>query len=230
MNKILVLFSGGVDSTVCLFKAINEVGVKNVLALSFDYGQKNINELDKAKEICDYLKVEHIIINIKDAFKFSTSSLIKSSNKKIPHISYEKQFLKLGPKDEVSTNVAFRNGVMFSISASIALSKKINRIYSGLHMEDEIINQMYPDRSKKFTSVMSLLVNIGTNNKVSLMLPLINMNKKEVIGLAKKINVPFEKTWTCLEDDKNPCGKCSACIERIKGFKDNNIIDPLNYK
>lgn len=230
MNKILVLFSGGIDSTVCLIKAIGEVGLKNVLALSIDYGQNNIKELDKAKEICDFYKVEHIIINLKDAFKYCNSSLIKSSNKKIPHISYEKQFLKLAPQDEVSTNVAFRNGVMISVSASIALSKKINKIYIGLHCEDEIKNHMYPDRSKKFINVMSLLVNSGTNNKVSLISPLIDMNKKEIVNLASKLKVPFEKTWTCYEDDKSPCGKCSACIERIKGFQDNNINDPLNYK
>ena len=100
-NKVVVLFSGGIDSTVCLAQAVKIYGNKNVIAVSFDYGQNNSKELIQSKEICDYYKVEHVVIDIKNIFEFSNSSLIKKSNRDIPHETYDVQYKKLKENENV---------------------------------------------------------------------------------------------------------------------------------
>ena len=229
-NKIIVLFSGGIDSTVCLAKAVKEVGKENVLALSIDYGQNNIRELNAVNDICKYYDVKNEVIDLSNVFKYSSSSLIKSSNHKIPHETYDKQYLKLGPKDDVSTNVSFRNGVFFSVCASYAISKKYDTIYNGIHREDGVAYELYPDCSSEFSDYMAKAIYKGSNGKVNLISPLVEMRKKEIIALGKELEIPFEKTWTCYEDDELPCGKCTACMDRIKGFEENGLKDVVKYK
>ena len=229
-NKIIVLFSGGIDSTVCLAKAVKEVGKENVLALSIDYGQNNIKEFNASEDICNYYGVERIIIDLKNVFKYSASSLIKSSKHKIPHETYDKQYLKLGPNDDVSTNVSFRNGVMFSVAASYAISKKYNIIYNGIHREDGVAYQLYPDCSSEFSGYMAQAIDKGSSGRVKLVSPLVEMRKKDIIALGIELEIPFEKTWTCYEDDDLPCGKCTACMDRIKGFEENGLKDKIKYK
>ena len=92
-NKAIVLFSGGIDSTVCLALAINKYNKSNVMALIIDYGQNNDKELNSAKEICKYYDVKYELINLREVFKYSNSSLIKESNNKIPYMSYSIQYL-----------------------------------------------------------------------------------------------------------------------------------------
>ncbi len=229
-NKVVVLFSGGIDSTVCLAQAVKIYGNKNVIAVSFDYGQNNSKELIQSKEICDYYKVEHVVIDIKNIFEFSNSSLIKKSNRDIPHETYDVQYKKLKENENVSTNVPFRNGVMLSICASFALSKNAKVIYYGIHHEEGIAHELYPDCSSEFDYAMDMAIYTGTGKKVSIVSPLVEMSKKEIIELGTKLKIPFNLTWTCYEDNEYACGKCTACIDRIKAFKENDLVDPIKYE
>ena len=225
--KALVIFSGGLDSTICLAKAIEDFGKKNVTALSFDYGQKNYKELIKAEELTSEYKIKHIKMNICSLFETSNSSMLRHSDREIPKETYDEQVKKLKGNEDVSTNVPFRNGLMLSIAASIALSKKIDIIYYGIHLENGIARSLYPDCGEEFNNAINEAIYIGTGKKVKVIAPLVNMTKKEIVALGAKMKVPFEKTWTCYENDEHPCGKCTACMDRIAGFKENNLIDPL---
>lgn len=229
-NKVVVMFSGGIDSTVCLAQAIKIYGKNSVIALSFDYGQNNSKELIKSREICNYYKVEHYIMDIKKIFEYSDSSLIKKSNNNIPHESYDEQYKKLKNNEDVSTNVPFRNGVLLSICASFALSKKASIVYYGIHREDGIAYSLYPDCSSEFDYAMDLAIYSGTGQKVSICSPLVDMSKKDIIKLGIKLKVPFELTWTCYEDGEKACGKCTACMDRLKGFKENDLEDKIKYE
>ena len=229
-TKVVVMLSGGIDSTVCLAQAIKIYGKSNVIALSFDYGQNNSKELIKSREICEYYKVEHNIIDIKNIFKDSSSSLIKNSKNDIPHESYDDQYKKLKDNEDVSTNVPFRNGVLLSICASYALTKKASVVYYGIHREDGVAYQLYPDCSSDFDYAMDLAIYTGTGKKVSICSPLVDMSKKDIIALGTKLKVPFELTWTCYEDNEKACGKCTACTDRLKGFKENNLEDKIKYE
>ena len=230
MEKALVLFSGGIDSTICLALAIKKYGIKNVVALSINYGQRNEKELEAAKSIAKFYKVNHEIINISNLFKYSNSSMLKSSSKEIPKETYSKQLKKINENERVSTNVPFRNGLMLSICASYALENGYSVIYYGIHREDGVAYSLYPDCSFEFNYYMNLAIEAGTGNDVSIYAPLVNYGKSEIIKIGLDENVPFELTWTCYISDDFPCGECTACLDRIKAFKENNINDKLIYK
>lgn len=229
MKKVLVLFSGGIDSTVCLVLAIKKYKKENVNALGIYYGQKNDKELLKAKEISKYYGVYYDEIDISNILKVSSSSMLKTSNIDIPHISYDEQYKNLKEGEDVSTNVPFRNGLMLSVCTTYAISKNIDEIYYGIHKEEGIARSLYPDCDEDFNMAMNLAIYIGSGKKVKINAPLSGMLKDEVIALGLKLNIPLNLTWTCYEDKEIPCGKCTACTDRIKGFQKNNMIDPLKY-
>ena len=162
--KILVLLSGGVDSTTALAKAIEKVGKENVIALSIIYGQKHDREINSCIEVAKYYGVEHLYLDLTMIFKYSNCSLLKQSNGKIPYESYDEQ-VRGSNGTPVSTYVPFRNGLFLSASASIAISKGCDIIYYGAHSDDACGNA-YPDCSPEFTNFMNKAIYIGSGNQV----------------------------------------------------------------
>ena len=141
--KALVLASGGVDSTTCLGLAVNKYGKENVIALTVAYGQKHTKEIEAARKTAEYYEVEHLYLDLEPIFRYSDCSLLKHSDREIPHESYAEQ-LKETDGSPVSTYVPFRNGLFLSSAASIALSKNCSVIYYGAHADDAAGNA-YPD-------------------------------------------------------------------------------------
>ena len=225
--QVVVIFSGGIDSTVCLAKAIKKYGNKNVCCLGFNYGQKNIRELECAKKIADYYDVNLDILDISNLFKYSDCSMLSTSSKEIPKITYDEQVKELKEDEDVSTNVPFRNGLLLSIACSYAISKNIKTVYYGIHMEAGVAYSFYPDCSKEFNRAINKAIYIGSGEKVKVEAPLVNFSKREIIGIGNYLKVPFELTWTCYEEGDKPCLECTACRDRILGFKENGMIDPL---
>lgn len=150
--RVLILLSGGVDSSTCLAMAVNEYGKENVVALSTSYGQKHTKELESARKIADYYQVELIEIDLGKIFSYSDCSLLSHSKKEIPQGSYDKQ-LKESDGEKISTYVPFRNGLFLSTAASIALSRNCQLIYYGAHSDDSA-GEAYPDCSVEFNEAM----------------------------------------------------------------------------
>jgi len=227
--KALVLSSGGVDSTTCLALAIEEVGKDNVTTVSIRYGQKHSIELDKAKEIAEHYKVNHQVIDLTETGIMDNSkcSLLTSSGVDIEHGDYASQIDKQ-TSGIVNTYVPFRNGLILSSAAALALSLYPDNeidIYLGAHADDNA-GAAYADCTPEFTKTIGQAINLGTYGKVNIKTPLINLNKAEVIREGLKLNTPYHLTWSCYEGGGNPCGKCATCIDREIAFKLNNISDP----
>ena len=89
--KALVLASGGVDSTTCLGLAVNKYGKENVIALTVAYGQKHTKEIEAARKTAEYYGVEHLYLDLEPIFRYSDCSLLKHSDREIPHESYAEQ-------------------------------------------------------------------------------------------------------------------------------------------
>jgi len=225
--KVLVLLSGGIDSAVCLALAVKKYGKENVSTITFNYGQKNVQELKSCKKIAKYYEVENNIVDISNIFTSTSCSLLKSSKKEIPKISYNEQYKE---DKKTSMNVPFRNGIMLSICAGYALDKKASVIYYGIHKEEGVAELLYPDCGEDFNLSMNLAIFIGSGKEVQIEAPLAVMYKKDIIKLGKKLKVPFELTWTCYESGNKSCGKCCACVDRLKGFKENKMEDPIEYE
>ena len=118
-EKVLVLVSGGLDSTTCLAREVKRVGSENVVALSIYYGQKHDKEIASAKAVTDYYHVEWLQLNLTKIFQFSNSSLLSHSDVEIPKESYGDQLAETDG-ELVSTYVPFRNDLFLSSAASMA--------------------------------------------------------------------------------------------------------------
>lgn len=223
--RVLVLTSGGIDSTTCLGMAVEKYGKENVVAMSVSYGQKHSKEIEASKEVAKYYDVEYIYINLADIFKYSDCSLLEHSDKDIPHDTYANQ-IKETDGEPVSTYVPFRNGLFLSTAASVAIAKECSVIYYGAH-SDDAAGSAYPDCSVEFNKAISEAIYVGSGKSVKVEAPFVQLNKKDIVKEGLKINVPYHLTWSCYEGKDKPCGKCGTCIDREKAFELNGVVDPL---
>lgn len=222
--KALVLSSGGVDSTTCLAMAVKEYGRENVVSLSITYGQKHKKELESAKKIAEFYKIEYECLDLTKIFSYSNCSLLEHSKKEIAKESYAKQLEKTEGKP-VETYVPFRNGLFLSSAASIALAKDCQVIYYGAHRDDAAGNA-YPDCSKEFQNAMKNAIFEGSGGQLTLLAPFISVAKAEVVKKGLELKVPYELTWSCYEGGDKPCGCCGTCLDRREAFLANGVDDP----
>ena len=224
MEKALVLFSGGLDSSTCLAIAVDKYGSENVTALSIYYGQKHKKEIEASDKVAQYYNVEHLKMDLSKIFEFSDCSLLSNSHEEIPEKSYAQQIEESDGKP-VSTYVPFRNGLFISAAASIALSKGCSVIYYGAHSDDAAGNA-YPDCSEEFNGAMGQAVYIGSGKQLRIEAPFVSLTKADVVKIGLMLKVPYEMTWSCYEGGEKPCGKCGTCIDRAEAFAKNGVKDP----
>ena len=229
MERAIVLSSGGVDSTTCVGLAIEKFGKDSVSTVSVYYGQRHNKELECAEKIAKYYNVPHHVIDLSNTgiFNNSNCSLLAHSTDTIKHKSYAEQIFSDGDTI-VNTYVPFRNGLILSAVAALALSlypQDDISIYLGIHADD-VVNNAYADCSVEFAEYMNKAVSFGTYNKVKLLSPLVTFNKSQVVAEGLRLGVPYELTWSCYEGGDKPCGKCATCLDREKAFKDNGVEDP----
>ncbi len=223
-EKVLVLVSGGVDSTTCLGLAVSRYGKDNVVALSVSYGQKHEKEIECSKKITEYYGVEHLYLDLEKIFEYSDCSLLTHSTKEVPEEEYAEQLTKTDGKP-VSTYVPFRNGLFLSSAASIALSKGCSYIFYGAHSDDAAGNA-YPDCSDAFNTAMNEAIYQGSGKQLQIEAPFVNMNKADVVKKGLELGVPYELTWSCYEGKDKPCMVCGTCRDRAKAFAANGVEDP----
>ena len=229
MKKALVLNSGGVDSTTCVSLAVKELGKENVTTVSVYYGQKHKKELECAEKVAQYYGVDHRVIDLSNTGIMNDSNcpLLAASTADIPEPSYAEQIEKNG-EGMVVTYVPFRNGLMLSAIAALAMAKYPDDevdIYLGAHADDAA-GEAYADCSKAFTDSIGQAISIGTYNKVHLRAPLVELNKAGVVKMGLELGTPYELTWSCYNGGEKPCGKCGTCIDRAKAFELNGVTDP----
>lgn len=223
--KKVVLLSGGIDSSTCLAVALQDCDPSDVLAVNVFYGQKHEREMRSAQKIAQFYGVELLDIDLSMIFSKSNCSLLTRSNNDIPEGDYASQ-QKENPGKPVSTYVPFRNGLMLSAVASIAVSVGASEIYYGAHADDSAGNA-YPDCSVEFTEYMNNAIYSGTGGQVNIIAPFVNVNKADVVRTGLKLGVPYELTWSCYNGGERPCGKCGTCIDRQKAFEANGVKDPV---
>lgn len=221
MSKILVLLSGGIDSTSLLYAAIKKVGAENVVALNMYYGQKHMIEIECARWQAEHAGVEYIEKDISTVFGGleDSSALLIGSKKKIAHESYAEQ---LKHTEVVSAYVPYRNGMLLSIATAIAYAKGCETVAYGAHADDAVRRNngegtaAYPDCTKDFIDAQAKAMIEGTGKKVVLWAPLWNKNKADVVrfgldnGATREV---YEHTHSCYEGVRGGCGTCGTCID-----------------
>jgi len=213
MKDIVILYSGGMDSSVALYQFADRIK----LAVSFNYGSKhNVREIEYAAKNCEALRIEHRVIEM-DLNKMGFVSDLLKSGGDIPDGHYEDQNM-------IKTVVPFRNGIMLSIAVGIAESIGCDKIMISNHAGDHAI---YPDCREEFIQTMSHAISLGTYNHCKILAPFTNFSKREIALIGKEIGVAFEDTYSCYNGHEIHCGTCGTCTERkeaLKGF------DPTIYQ
>ena len=226
--KALVLFSGGLDSSVCLGLAVKKYGADEVLALYIYDGQKHNKEMLASEKIAQHYGVKRMTLDLGEIFKDSNCTLLEGASEEIHHEDYAAQLEKTKGAP-VNTYVPYRNGLFLSSAASIALSHGCKFIYYGAHADDAAGNA-YPDTSVAFNKAMSDAIYIGSGNVLKLIAPFIDKPKAAVVAIGSEIDVPFELTWSCYEGHDKACGVCGTCRDRLRAFKVNGLVDPIEYE
>ncbi|MBU0924154.1 7-cyano-7-deazaguanine synthase QueC [bacterium] len=227
MAKILVLNSGGLDSTTCLGIAINEVSKENVKTISFDFGQQQIKELDCAKEIAKYYGVENKILKI-DLTQIGGSAQT-DKNIEVP----KSRGLHEMTIEIPVTWTPQRNTIFLTLAHAYAEVNKFNKIFIGANQIDF---SGYPDCRDSFFKSLQETLNRGSKifneegKIIKIFAPLQFMNKAAIIKEGIKLNIPYELTWSCYDGKEKSCGQCDSCKLRLNGFKEAGVKDPLEYE
>lgn len=217
MPKLVVIYSGGMDSFTVLNKAIND-GYE-VYALSFDYGQKHNKELIFAKGVCESLKVSHKTLDIKSISTLFTSSSLVSADLDLPDGHYEEENM-------VSTVVPNRNMILISLAIGYAVDIGAEGVWYGAHSGDHLI---YPDCRPEFVEVMDQASKVANFEPIYVHAPYLKTDKIGILKDGIKMNLDYSKTWTCYKGLEKACGTCGSCVERLEAFEKNNCIDPIQY-
>jgi len=213
MKKAVCLISGGLDSAVTSFIA-KDMGYE-IYSINFRYGQRHSKETNSSKKIAQSVgSKKHTIFDI-DLSQFGGSSLVDKTK-----VIEENVLEKIGKKIP-STYVPARNTIFLSISLAYAEVLKADAIFIGVTATDY---SGYPDCRTEYIKSFQKMANLATKRaiegeKVNIITPLIDLSKSEIIKKGIKLNVPFEKTWSCYKGGKKACGKCDSCKLRLKGFK-----------
>lgn len=228
-NKSAVLLqSGGLDSIVC--SALLVWAGFNVVNVFIDYGQ---SALEKEKEMAEKIssKYGHKLEIVKiDIPWFNTLPIVGGEVK-----STGVEEIKRNVVDPESY-VPLRNHLFLSIAGSLAESREIEYVCTGLNGEQDLFRKPlhgFVDTHKEFTRRVEQSLNEGSVMKhkrkgsFKLLTPLIGMSKPEVILLGEQVGADFEKSWSCFNNGEEPCLHCSSCIGREEGFILANMSDPL---
>ncbi|MHB8061871.1 MAG: 7-cyano-7-deazaguanine synthase QueC [Ruminiclostridium sp.] len=208
-EKAVVVFSGGQDSTTCLFWAKKKFG--EVIAVSFDYNQKHKKELECAANICKKNGVEHTIMDLALLNQLAPNSLTRDD------IKVDKAAPTEGPPN---TFVDGRNMLFLAFVAVFAKQKGANHIVTGVSQSDF---SGYPDCRDIFIKSMNVTLNLAMDYQFVVHTPLMWINKQETWQLAYDLgvlDVIKNETLTCYNGIiGDGCGECPACKLRSRGYQ-----------
>ncbi len=216
-NTVVVIYSGGMDSFTVLNRAIKDG--KQVYALTFDYGQKHVKEIDYAANVCKELNIPHKVIDISAINQLLGGSSL-TDDIDIPEGHYEEESMK-------STVVPNRNMILLSLAVGYAVSREASQVYYGAHSGDHAI---YPDCRPEFVMKMNDVCQIANYQPVEIYSPYLTDTKIDILTDGISMDLDYSKSWTCYNGREKACGKCGACQERLEAFRENDLVDPLEYE
>jgi 7-cyano-7-deazaguanine synthase len=214
--------SGGLDSSTCLALARRDGFA--CYAITFDYGQRHIFELEAAARVAAALGVErHLVVKV-GLDVFGGSAL--TADVAVP---------KARSLDEMShgipvTYVPARNTIFLSLALAWAEVLESADIFIGVNALDY---SGYPDCRPDYIEAYQRMANLATragvegSTRLKIHTPLIGLGKAQIVTLARELGVPFGLTHSCYDPGPGgrPCGACDACLLRRKGFEEAGVED-----
>jgi len=216
IEKAVVVFSGGQDSTTCLYWALDKFGQENVTSLTFDYGQRHRIELQAAQTIAKLAGVTNVVLPINTFAEIGGNALTDK-------IQVETDT----NTDELpNTFVPGRNLIFLSFAGAHAYTLGAQHLVTGVAQTDY---SGYPDCREPTIQAMQTALRLGMEYELSIYTPLMHLSKAQTIELAQQVGAidALAYSHTCYNGAVPPCGECQACALRAKGFAEAGVEDPL---
>lgn len=217
----VVLLSGGLDSMVTAALA-RESGFA-VHALTIDYGQRHVRELQSARAIAEKLGVARHVELPLDLRRFGGSALTDDID--VP---------KSGVGNDIPvTYVPARNLVFLALTTAFAETSHSRDIFIGVNALDY---SGYPDCRPKFIASFAETARLGTKQGVegepfTIHAPLQHMSKADIARECDRLGLDPAWSWSCYDPapDGTACGACDSCRLRRKGFAEAGLVDTTEY-
>jgi 7-cyano-7-deazaguanine synthase len=199
----VVLLSGGLDSATVA--AIAQGQGYEVIALSFNYGQRHDKELEAAQAIAKGLGIKkHFTVSL-DLAQWGGSSLT-DRQQTLPQMGVEADIIP-------STYVPGRNTVFIALGLSLAEAQEAEAVFLGINAVDY---SGYPDCRPEYLATYQQLAALSSKvgvegHPIQLIAPLIELSKVDIVKKALELGVPIAQTWSCYQGGAEPCGKCDSC-------------------
>lgn len=225
--KAIVLLSGGMDSATTAAIALDR-GF-DVHALTFRYGQRHQAELEAAGRVAERLGIRrHLVLDI-DLRGFGGSAL--TGNLAVPK---DTPVEEIGQRIPV-TYVPARNTIFLSFALAWAEVLGASDIFLGANALDF---SGYPDCRPEFIAAFEAMAQLATRagvedgRRLTIHTPLIELSKREIVERGMALGVDYGITMTCYDPapDGAACGRCEACILRLRGFREAGLEDPAPYQ
>ena len=216
----VVLASGGLDSFVVAAVAKEQYGLA---LLHANYGQRTVaRELKAFQAQAAFFQARRTLtINLDFLGEMGGSSLTDAS-------------LPVPPQEEESpgiptTYVPFRNSLFLAAATAWAEVLHASAIFIGANVLD---NPGYPDCRPEYFQAFEKVIQLGARPEthLSIMTPLIHLDKAGIIRLGLDKGAPLHLSWSCYVNDEAACGRCSSCRLRLKGFAAAGLPDPIPYQ
>ena len=196
--KVLVLHSGGLDSTLCLAMAVD--AKFEVVSLGIDYGQRHRIELEYAKNQCRRLNVERRVLRVE----------WDKPEREIP-VGRSIEEMRSGVSPAFLPG---RNAVFMTLASAEAVGIGADEVWIGVNSVDF---SGYPDCRPEFIEAFKVMIDAAIPNGPKFFAPLLAMSKPEIAAEALRLDILPGDTWSCYQpaftpNGISPCGKCDACI------------------
>lgn len=225
MKKALVILSGGQDSTTCLYWAMKTYQSENVMALTFDYGQRHRVEIDAARRIASNAGIYHEVVEVESLL--SSTSPLTSDNKLHEYLDYASMLDIVGDRIE-DTFVPMRNAFFLVMAVNRAIAWGCTNVVIGVSEAD---TANYPDCTREFLVVFEDMAYRATRRGIRVIAPLSNLNKADTVRLAKDLGSACWRalayTHTSYAGEYPPVSMNHANILRARGFEEAGFADPL---
>jgi 7-cyano-7-deazaguanine synthase len=221
VSLVVATVSGGLDS-VTLAHALAAEG-RELVCLSFDYGQRHAKEVAFARAAADRLGAEHHVVDLRSVGALLSGSALTDPSVDVPEGHYTDASMAV-------TVVPNRNAIMLAVAVGVATARRASAVATAVHAGDHAV---YPDCRPAFVAAVEHEARVANEgflpDDFRVLAPFIALDKTEIVRRGAALGVPFVETWSCYVGAERHCGRCGTCVERREAFALAGVDDPTAY-
>lgn len=217
----VVSLSGGMDSTTLLAHYAGHERDYRLLAVSVDYGQRHVRELDSARAVAAHYQAEHLVLDLRAVGALLSGSALTDPSVEVPDGHYAWDTMR-------ATVVPNRNMIIASVLIGLAVARHGQVVALGMHAGDHAV---YPDCRPEFVTAVGHTAAVANDgfHPPAVEAPFIGISKTDIARRAAELGAPLHLSWSCYKGGDTHCGVCGTCYERREAFRDAGLPDPTTY-